>query len=251
MGTTGIGTPVRRRVGGINSMALPSLQDSGGLCQQANSPTASNLHINQQNNNMLSTSAPAQGGNSSADTLTAASLDLSQPGLSRSFDPFPFSEVKRRLKRDAKSLEDCATTVSILPPTPPSPNPLPNGGALHHEDEVSPLLPQRPPKRWRSLEDGSGLVVVDNNDDDIDQPFDSTTADTKVARGSLKTWLVGLLNGNNRLKGGGGSQASLRKNVYSLPGTTTTSSTPGINFESQTQQFSQLCQANVNEESIV
>lgn len=241
MGTAAIGTPVRRRGGGAlnNSLAMSSVQGSMALCQQQPSPASSTLLLNQQNNNNTVNAVTPQGGaTSSVETLATcplASLDLSQPQLSRSFDPFPFSEVKRRLKRDARSLEDCATTnVSILPPTPPSPGPLPNGGAVHqHEDEVLPLIP---PKRWRSLEDGNGL---------LDDTPPLQTADAKVTRGSLKSWLVGLLNGNNGLKGNG-SQASLRKNVYSLPGTT--SSTPGVNFETQTQQF---CQANGNDESIV
>ncbi|KAF4520110.1 hypothetical protein B566_EDAN010266 [Ephemera danica] len=234
----GMGTPVRRRGVG-NSLAMSSIQGSMALPQQNPSPANSSLIMNQPNNNNLSASLPPPA-TCSVETLATFplnSLDLSSPGLSRSFDPFPQSEVKRKLKRDAKSLEDCAMTVSILPPTPPNSCILPNGGAVH-EDEAIPLIP---PKRWRSLEDGSGLVTNETNN----PPLEPTDSEAKLTRGSLKAWLVGLLNGNNGLKGTG-SQTSLRKNVYSLP--STTSSTPVVNYETQ-QQYSQL--ANGNDESIV
>jgi hypothetical protein len=226
MGGPGFGTPVRRRCVN-NSVAMSSIQGSMALPRQSSTPGNSTLINPTKFQNNLDSQTVIVPGTSSVETITTCRLnstDLSQPIVSRSFDPFPQSEVKHTIKRDAKSLEDCTMTVSILPPTPPNSYQLPNGDTVH--EEVVPLIP---PKRWKSLEDGFGLLEngTDNN------PLEVT--DAKKPKGFLKTCLVGLLNSSNVLKGTG-SQVSLRKNVYSLPGITR--SNPFVNNETQYPQLS-------------
>jgi len=230
MGTTGgLCTPLRRRVG-VNS----SLAAAPAVTQP--SPTAS-LHAV----SLLDTTDPAglmdAGSSCGASSVATCPMDLGAAPTSRSFDPFPSmrGQSARRLlpPREAKSLEDCCIAVVAPTPSPPAAAPLllANGRLGKHESDESVCsqegTPLIPPKRWRSLVGAEAAPLAYEPTSGGTPPLDA-----KHYRGSLKTWLVGFLNGNG-LKGShsaNASQTSLRKNVYSLPSTMAAAATNPSTF---------------------
>jgi len=239
----GLGTPLRRRVGVSNSLAAQAVARPS----PANSTALRAVSLLDTTDAGLS--ATSSCGDSSVATCP---LDLSVPPTSRSFDPFPSirGQSARRLlpPREAKSLEDCCIAVVAPTPSPPPPLLLPNGRLSKLESDESvdtqegtPLIP---PKRWRSLEQ-RGAESAPLTTESTPPPLD-----TKLYRGSLKSWLVGILNGNG-LKGShsaNASQTSLRKNVYSLPSTMAAAATAPGGFG-----FEQACHPapKSNDESVV
>ncbi|XP_059483407.1 receptor-type guanylate cyclase Gyc76C-like isoform X2 [Neocloeon triangulifer] len=241
----GIGTPVRRRVGVSTSLAAPQTSQPS----PSSSTAFRTVSLNDTTDASLMDGNGHHGpkGSCGGSSVVTCPLDLSTaPTVSRSFDPFPSirGQAAKRLvrPREAKSLEDCCVTV-VVPPTP-SPV-LPNGRLSKHEsnesacsEEGTPLIP---PKRWRSLE-GHELPV-----DDLAMDAPGLSAHKVNHRGSLKSWLVGILNGNG-LKGShsaNASQTSLRKNVYSLPNTMAAAAPAGLVFEPRRQT------PKSNDESVV
>ncbi|XP_065353214.1 receptor-type guanylate cyclase Gyc76C-like isoform X1 [Cloeon dipterum] len=211
----GIGTPVRRRVGISNSLAP---QPTSALAQEGASVLRATASL-------LDTAAAAD--KASVDGLSSSAtcpLEVAAvPCISRSFDPFPLvrGQTAKQLvpPRVAKSLEDCtAVTSSNEPQIMPNgwldkQQPHESAESMANSGEGTPLIP---PKRWRSLEE---------HELPVEESEPKTGSGQKIGgggghRGSLKSWLVGILNGGNGLKGShsaNSSQTSLRKNVYSLP----------------------------------
>ncbi|XP_067013444.2 receptor-type guanylate cyclase Gyc76C [Anabrus simplex] len=154
---------------------------------------------------------------------------------SRSLDPFPDTlrplQYLQVRKRSSRSLENCNGSKS---PSHLINNNIPNGDIIllpspHHndvcnsgEDIQTPLLPNSPldeaiiaqnqlrrgrsgsemiAKRWRSLEE-----VAENN-----SHSNGGYNKKALARSSIRSWLVGLFNGNGLRS----SDASLRKGIHS------------------------------------
>lgn len=228
MGTAGgLCTPLRRRVGVTSSLAAPP---AATPLSPAHSLRAVSL--------LDTTDIGLDAGSScGASSVATCPLDLGVAPTSRSFDPFPSmrGQSTRHLlpPREAKSLEDCCIAVVAPTPSPPAVAPfvLPNGRLSKHvsddsvcSQEGTPLIP---PKRWRSLV-GAEAAPLAYEPTSGTPPLDSK----HYNRGSLKTWLVGFLNGNG-LKGShsaNASQTSLRKNVYSLPSTMSAAATNPSTF---------------------
>lgn len=209
----GLCTPLRRRIGVSSSLAAAPVATQP-------SPASSMRAVSLLDTTDVGLDA---GSSCGASSVATCPLDLGAAPTSRSFDPFPSmrGQSARRLvpPREAKSLEDCCISVVAPTPSPPAPLTLPNGQLGKHESDESicsqegtPLIP---PKRWRSLIGAEAAPLA------YEPTSGTPPLDAKHYRGSLKTWLVGFLNGNG-LKGShsaNASQTSLRKNVYSLPST--------------------------------
>ncbi|PSN49479.1 Receptor-type guanylate cyclase Gyc76C [Blattella germanica] len=169
-------------------------------------------------------------------TLDAGAMDHLTPPRphrpmreSRSLDPFPpeshidsTSHLSIQLpKRSSRSLENCVgSTAGKLIINNNHPNgdavPIANRGDLSAEDVRAPLLgndindyptlrretfPELvPAKRWRSLEEVAGT-------ESMVRVSGEGGKKNALARGSIRSWLVGLFNGNGLRT----SDASLRK----------------------------------------
>ena len=212
---------------------------SGIETQDSNSTLHNSSPATRGGRHRLPTSPPAADTPTSVAsraTLDAGAMDHLTPPRqhrpmreSRSLDPFPpdsHIDCNSRLtiqlpKRSSRSLENCVGSGGKLVTNNNHPNgdviPAAIGRADHSAEDVrAPLLGNDtnnyptlrreafpdyvPAKRWHSLEDITGpdsMVVVAGDG----------SKKVHIARGSIRSWLVGLFNGNGLRT----SDASLRK----------------------------------------